>query len=173
MGLHKLFIFPRISDCCARSIFVALSTQKEAHIGTAEPGRSLHDGLKNWVKIKCRAADDLQDVTGRSLIFEGLARFSDEPRVLHGDNCLRGEALDQRDLLFGKRANFLSEEPKNAYNSTVLNERHAQGRASTTKLDDSPGVRFMGFIEARCRDIAELHMTVVLSDTSKATAGAN
>ena len=45
---------------------------------------------------------------GRGLLLQRLARLGDQPRVLHRDDRLRGEVLQQRDLLVGERANFLA-----------------------------------------------------------------
>jgi len=36
------------------------------------------------------------------------ARLSQQPRVLHRDHRLRGEILQQRDLLVGERENFFA-----------------------------------------------------------------
>ena len=38
-----------------------------------------------------------------------MAQFVEQPRVLDGDDGLRGEVRDQRDLLVGERLNFLPE----------------------------------------------------------------
>ena len=44
---------------------------------------------------------------GRGLLLQGLARLGQEPRVLHRDHRLRGEILQQRDLLFREWPYFL------------------------------------------------------------------
>jgi len=35
-----------------------------------------------------------------------LAQLAEQPRILHRDHRLRGEVLQQRDLLVGKRSNL-------------------------------------------------------------------
>ena len=49
-----------------------------------------------------------QDLGGRGLLFQCLARLGDQPRVLHRDDRLRREVLEQRDLLVGERAHLLA-----------------------------------------------------------------
>ena len=45
---------------------------------------------------------------GRGLLLQGLARLVNQPRVLHRDDRLRREVLQQRDLLVGERPDFLA-----------------------------------------------------------------
>ena len=56
------------------------------------------------------AADDLQRVAGRGLVFERFfeiggtrAQFVEQPSVLHRNDRLRGEAFQERDLFLGER----------------------------------------------------------------------
>ena len=52
--------------------------------------------------------DDLQYLCGRGLLLQCLARLGHQPRVLHRDNGLRREILQQRDLLIGERPHLLA-----------------------------------------------------------------
>ena len=45
---------------------------------------------------------------GRGLLLQRLARLGDQPRVLHRDDRLRREVLQQRDLLVGERPHLLA-----------------------------------------------------------------
>ena len=45
---------------------------------------------------------------GRGLLLQRLARLGDQPRVLHRDDRLRGEVLQQRDLLVGEGPDLLA-----------------------------------------------------------------
>ena len=47
---------------------------------------------------------------GRGLLLQSFARLGDQPRVLHRDDRLRREVLQQRDLLVGERPDFLAVE---------------------------------------------------------------
>jgi hypothetical protein len=78
--------------------------------------------------------DDLEDFGGGGLLFQSLARLGDEPRVLHGDDCLRREIFQQRDLSFGERPDFLAVGAKNAQNDVVPEQGHVEERAHPAKL---------------------------------------
>jgi maltooligosyltrehalose synthase len=91
-----------------------------------------------------RAADDLENVAGRSLVFErffeiarALAQFVEEPRVFHRSDRLRREALQQRDLLVGKRANLLSIDGQCAEQNIVLAQRNGEQAAATADFNKS------------------------------------
>jgi hypothetical protein len=58
------------------------------------------NGVEHRLQIKGRAADRLQHVAGRGLVFErflkvasALAQFAEQPRILHRDHGLRREVL--------------------------------------------------------------------------------
>src|SRR5262249_9504868 len=53
-------------------------------------------------EITGRGVDDLQYLGGRGLLPQGFARLGDQPRVLHCNDRLRGEVLQQRDLFICK-----------------------------------------------------------------------
>ena len=64
------------------------------------------DRVEHRLQIDRRAADDLEHVAGRGLVFERFVQFAlarllrlEQPRVLDGDDGLVGEGLDQLDLL--------------------------------------------------------------------------
>ena len=50
----------------------------------------------------------LQHLGGRCLLLQRLARLGHQPRILHRDDRLRGEVLQQRDLLLGERPDLLA-----------------------------------------------------------------
>ena len=59
-------------------------------------------------------------------MFEGLAGFGNEPRILHRDDRLPGEILNKRDLFFRKRTDFLAIDNESSEKRIVLAQRHAQ-----------------------------------------------
>jgi glycosyltransferase involved in cell wall biosynthesis len=59
------------------------------------PFRTINAGLQ----LEGRAADDLEHVSGRGLLLEGLAQLVEQPHVLYCDDCLGCEVLDKLDLL--------------------------------------------------------------------------
>jgi hypothetical protein len=77
-----------------------------AERGVAEAGSFVEDGIENCGEIAGRAVDDMQHLSGRSLLLQGLPRFGEEPRIFHRDHRLRSEIFEQRDLLVRKRAAF-------------------------------------------------------------------
>jgi hypothetical protein len=58
------------------SINLSLSDSETSHAGVAEPRRRLEDRVKDGLQIESRAADDLQHVAGRGLIFERLLKIA-------------------------------------------------------------------------------------------------
>src|SRR5207248_3959485 len=84
---------------------------------------SLHDALP----ISGRGIDDPQHLGGRGLLFQRLACLGNEPRVLHSDDRLGGEVLQQRDLVIRERSDFPAidvEAAKRDRKSTRLNSSH-------------------------------------------------
>ena len=63
-----------------------------------------------------------------------LAQFAEQPRVLHRDHGLRGEILEQRDLLVGERPNFLAIDGDRADHLVFAQHRHNDKRAGTAEL---------------------------------------
>ena len=70
--------------------------------------RLLQHRVEHRREIAGRRIDDLQDLGGRGLLLQRLARLGDQPRVLHRDDRLRREVLQQRDLLVGERTDLLA-----------------------------------------------------------------
>src|SRR5437763_1048620 len=83
-----------------RTEVIAVIGSKGAVLCAAERMGFLKDCVEYRGKITGRSIDDLQDFGGRRLLLKSLARFRNEPGVLHSDNCLRRKVLDQRDLPF-------------------------------------------------------------------------
>ena len=72
---------------------------------------------------------------GRGLLFQRLARLGDQPRVLHRDDRLRREVLQQRDLLVGERPDFLAVDDDAPKQRVVFAQRHAQHGADAAEID--------------------------------------
>ena len=70
----------------------------------------------------------LQHVGGGGLLLQRLPQFVEQPRILDGDDGLRGEVLHQLDLLVGKRANFLAIDGDHADKFVVPEHRHQDER---------------------------------------------
>ena len=73
----------------------------------AQPHCLFQHRVEHRREIAGRGVDDLQHLGGRGLLLQCLARLGDQPRVLHRDDRLRGEVLQQGDLLVGEWPNLL------------------------------------------------------------------
>src|SRR6202043_1101503 len=97
--------------------------------GAAQARSSFTEGVEHRLQVEGRAADDLEHVAGRGLVFErffeiagALAQFAEQPRILHRDHRLRRKVLKERDLLIGKRPSLLAVNDKNTDEGPVLPE---------------------------------------------------
>src|SRR5438445_9358162 len=59
-----------------------------AEVCIAEPGRVGHDRVEDWLDVRRRAGDDAEDLTRCRLLFEGLLRLLEPPRIRDGDHAL-------------------------------------------------------------------------------------
>jgi len=99
----------RCSRLVGRHIAVdlALVYCNRCGVGAAKPGGGFDHCVQHRLHIGGRAADDVQHVAGRGLVFErffevagtGL-QFAEQPRVLHRDDRLHREVFQERDLFF-------------------------------------------------------------------------
>ena len=74
----------------------------------AKPYRPVEHRVEHRGEVAGRGIDDLQYLGGRGLLLQRLARLGQEPRVLHCNDRLRREVLQQRDLLVGERPHLLA-----------------------------------------------------------------
>ena len=77
---------------------LAVVELQTAASGAAEAVRLFEDRVEHRREIAGRAVDDLQDLGGRGLLLQRLARLGDQPRVLDRDDRLVGEGANQLDL---------------------------------------------------------------------------
>ena len=101
--------------------------------------RLFQDRVEHRREVAGRGIDDLQHLGRRGLLLQSLARLGQEPRVLHRDDRLRREILQQRDLLLGKRPDLLAIDRDRAEQPAVLAKRHIRMRANTAEIDQAPG----------------------------------
>ena len=95
-----LLRFRREGNGCCYAVHLAVAAVDRAVSGVAEPGGRFGEGVEHRLQVEGRAADDLEHVAGRGLVFErllevagALAQFVEQPRVLHRDHRLGGEVL--------------------------------------------------------------------------------
>ena len=98
------------------------------HIRLAQPRRRLDQRIEHRLQIEGRAADDLEHVGGGGLLLQRFAQLVEQPGVLDRDDGLRGEILDQLDLLVGERPDLLAIDDDRADQLVVLEHRHRDER---------------------------------------------
>ena len=79
-------------------------------IGSQSRAADFDERLQHGLQIEGRAADDLEHVGGGGLLLQRFAQLVEQPCVLDGDDGLRGEVLDQLDLLVGKGPHLLTKD---------------------------------------------------------------
>ncbi len=127
--------------------------QQLAKLRLANPHRIRQHGLKHRLKFARRRTDDAQHVCRRGLLLQQIAaQFTEQPRVLDGDDGLRGEVLHQFDLLVGERLHLLPKDADDADQFVVLDHRHAQKRAGAAEFGDRH-VRLFRHHIARMHDL--------------------
>src|SRR5262249_23615237 len=122
-----------------RTIFVQ---RHGAEVRLAYAGRVFQHRLEYRLKLARRAADDTEDLRSRGLLLQclaqiicTLAQLVEQARVLDGDDCLRREVRNQRDLLVGEGANFLTINGDGSNQLVTLEHRHHDISSNATKLD--------------------------------------
>ena len=113
-----------------------------ARLGAGNLHRRGDDRDEHGPQIE-RRVDRLGDLAERAQLLDRArklrragAQFAEQPRVLDGDDGLVGEILHQRDLLVGKRPDFLPVDDDAADQYIVLEHRHAKRGTRAAKLND-------------------------------------
>jgi hypothetical protein len=120
----------------------------------AEGVRLFQYRVEHRGKLSGRGINDLQHLGGCGLLLQGLARFGQEPRVLHRDDRLCREVLQQRDLLVGEGTHLLPKDVKRADQFTFLEHRH--GKAGMNAPQDRVNREHLG-IRWLCRNVLHPH----------------
>src|SRR6516162_10519053 len=148
VAFHESDKFGRNAELRRGPVHLSIAAHNDRRIGFAQSRRSLGHGLQYGLQVKGRPADHLEHIAGRRLIFErllqiarALTQFGDQPRILHGDDRLSCEILQQRDLLIGKRPNLLAVQDDEAENGVVPTERCDERRAGAAQVDEAAPVQ--------------------------------
>src|SRR5215831_2890810 len=116
---HVLVVLGRISVARHVRIDIATRAMDCRTVGLAQPCRRLHQGVEHGLQVKGGAADDLEYVSGGSLLLQRLAQLVKQARVLDGDHGLVGKGADKRDLLVGE-GTYLQPRQDNDANGSPL-----------------------------------------------------
>jgi hypothetical protein len=90
--------------------------------------------LQYGFEIEGRLADDLEHFRRRGLLFQRLARLGHQPRVLHRDHRLGGEALQQRDFFLREGPHLLTIDDKRSEQDFVSSQCDEYAGARSTKI---------------------------------------
>ena len=105
---------------------LTLQHGQDAERRATQVHRLFQQDVEDRLKLAGRGIDDPQDLSNRLLLLQCLARLGQQPRILHRDDRLRREILQQRDLLVGERPHLLPIDLHNAEQAFVLAQRHTE-----------------------------------------------
>jgi len=119
-----------------RAVDLALAYRDRCELGAAKQGGRFDHCVQYRLHISGRAADDLEHVAGRGLIFErffevagaGL-QLAEQPRILDRDDCLVGKGAHQLDLPLGERLDPFPSETNRAEHGPLAQQRHPKSGA--------------------------------------------
>ena len=115
-------------DAAERGVMEALTiiAQQNAESGAAQPHRLFEHRVEHRGEVAGRGVDDLQYLAGSGLLLQCFPRLGQQPRILHRDDRLCGEILQQSDLLVRKRVNDTAEDVDVTEKLVALAQRHRQ-----------------------------------------------
>src|SRR5215510_1236371 len=106
-----------------------------ARICLAETRGRLEQSIENGFEIESGSTDDLEDIGSCSLLLKRFAQFAQQPRILNGDDGLRGEVFDQLNLLVSERADFSAIDSNGPDYLVCLEHRHRYDGADAGEFD--------------------------------------
>src|SRR5262245_49679807 len=102
----------------------AIEAKDKSPIGSTKPYRTFGNGFEDRLQIERRPTDDLKHIGRGGLLLKRFAEFVEEPRVLDRYDGLRGEVLNQLDLLVGEWTYFLAEHTDRSDEFALLEHWH-------------------------------------------------
>jgi hypothetical protein len=119
-----------MGESSCRAIDLALADCKKTRFCAGEPRGGLDDRIEHRLQIEGRAADDLKHVARRGLVFERFLKFAraglqftEQPRIFHCNDGLRGEVLQQQDLFLSEWTDLLPVDADHPEQPIVLPQR--------------------------------------------------
>src|SRR5215472_10047356 len=85
---------------------LAVKCTERSLSGITQRYRLFYDLFEHRLEVARRGIDDLQYLGSRSLLLQRLLRLGQQPRILHRNDRLRREILEQRDFLSGELAHL-------------------------------------------------------------------
>src|SRR5262252_2058831 len=123
-----------------------LEQHQIAEFGLAERDCLLQHGLEYRFQLARRARDDAEDLGGRRLLLQRLAQIIgalpqlvEQPRVLDGDDGLRGEIRHEPNLLVAEGRRLLTKDIDRTDQLVLPQHWHGYEGSCAAKLE--PGIR--------------------------------
>src|SRR5262249_21577818 len=130
-------------------------------LGPADARCILQYRLEDGFQFTWGRADDAQHVCRGGLLLQRFTQLGKQPRILDGYDGLGGEVLDQRNVLFSKRLNFLTVNGDCANQSVILKHWYYDQRSSAGDFDKRDPMRLPLPLYSSCRPLANLtHLLV-------------
>ena len=114
---------------------LAVQAENGAELRVGERAGLVEDLVEDRREVGRRARDDAEDLRGGRLLLEGLAQIPvarlqllEEAHVLDRDDRLRGERLEELDLLVGEGPHLVAAHHHGAERHALAHERRHQGR---------------------------------------------
>ncbi len=124
------------------AIGVVLAESELPHRRVAQPRGGLAERVEHQLQVEGRAADHLQHVAGRGLVFERLlqitravAQLLEQPVIFYCDDRLIGEGLEKPDLPLGERLHPPARQVDDAERLGFAQQRHGKSGAHLTDRD--------------------------------------
>src|SRR5262249_36701653 len=137
-----------------------------AELGLAKARRVRQHGIKDRLQFSGRTSEDTQHLGRRRLLLKRFSQLVEQSGILDGDDGLRGEILDQIDLLIVEGSDLLAIDSDRTNQVVFLKHRHDQKRASS----GNPGYRRIGIFRSDVGDVCDLsRVSDAVEDTSRAT----
>ena len=129
-----------------------------SNTGSSSPGELEMTFSTSEVAVCCSSA---RKIVG------ALAQLVEQARVLDGDDGLRGEVLDQLDLLVGEGPHFLAIDRDRADQLVVLEHRHIQQSPESSEIDGGHEDRLALDIGCLGSDVGDMDGLLRLDGASK------
>src|SRR5262245_2626275 len=115
-------------------------------------GCALNDGVKHWLHVRGRPADDAEHLGGCRLMLPGLAylrvalaEFLEQADVLDGDDGLIGESFKKSDLLVRERPDLQTSNKNHSDGNAFSEQGRGKDGSKAYQLLVRFGLRELGF----------------------------
>src|SRR5262249_53554592 len=95
------------------------------------------------------------------------ADFVQKPRIFHRDYRLGREILQQRDLLFGKRPHFLTENYNRPHQRVIFSKANREAGSCPGEVDQSAAVPVADSVDIGSRQIRHMDDSLSLEDSPR------